>query len=369
MVLDQAAHRGAEGGVVHDVVDVLLVLQTDHPQVPARVLRSGRRLPPRRPQGAAGLRRRPVLRGTFRQRSRLALAGGHPTGRAARHGSAEQLQQAGGPVGDGAVDAPLEGALQRAAAVGGIDEDLPAGGLRGLNQLSRKIRRVVVRRHHVDVASRRIGEVLACCLASATGGEELRPQRRLEPLHGLQAGGEERLHGHLGEVDAARAQRTNQRRCHRDTGRVEVRLTRDVLDLDGQLRRSGPAADGEQLLDCRDLNSLAPQRVWRRDRAHGLRRSGAPPVSGVALSDLHERLVEHRADAIGRAVQRVVVQHHEVPVGGQLDIGLELIDPEADGVLECRQGVLRRVRGSAAVSADDDVSARCGHRGRGPRQH
>ena len=68
-----------------------------------------------------------------------------------------------------------------------------------------------------------------------------------------------------------------------------------------------------------------------------------------AAAELGEGPRDDRAGQVGRALERGVVVHHHMVVGGEADIELEGVHPEVGGALEGGQGVLGRLGGGAAV--------------------
>jgi hypothetical protein len=62
--------------------------------------------------------------------------------------------------------------------------------------------------------------------------------------------------------------------------------------------------------------------------------------------------------AVGRAVERVVVEDHRHPVGRRLDVVLEEVGTDAGGRLVRRHGVLGRDLRVPAVCDDGHVLAR-----------
>ena len=72
--------------------------------------------------------------------------------------------------------------------------------------------------------------------------------------------------------------------------------------------------------------------------------------SGVERSNRRDGLVAHASNAIGRAVEGVVVDHDRHAVGGALHIELDGVDAATQPALERRDGVLGRQRQRAAMS-------------------
>ena len=88
------------------------------------------------------------------------------------------------------------------------------------------------------------------------------------------------------------------------------------------------------------------------------------PSSRVQRADLVQRRHEHRTAAVGRPVERLVMDHHQRAVAGQADIGLDPARTHLLGHANGGQRVLGRVRGSAAMGDEGLANERLG-RGHG----
>ena len=80
-----------------------------------------------------------------------------------------------------------------------------------------------------------------------------------------------------------------------------------------------------------------------------------PPDQRAA--NLLERQVRDRALLVGDPVQDAVVERQQHPVGGDVDVGLEVVVAQRDGMLERRQGVLQALD-LGVVGARLDVRTR-----------
>jgi hypothetical protein len=63
-------------------------------------------------------------------------------------------------------------------------------------------------------------------------------------------------------------------------------------------------------------------------------------------------LLADRAAAVGSAVERRVVDHHQLPIGREMHIELDLLDREARRVLEGEPAVLRPQQRATPVRGD-----------------
>ena len=75
-------------------------------------------------------------------------------------------------------------------------------------------------------------------------------------------------------------------------------------------------------------------------------------LSRVRFTPWVQRVLRHRAVAVGGALERGVVEHHQLAVARQLQIELERIGTQRQRFEEGVERVLRRVRAVAAVADD-----------------
>ena len=100
-----------------------------------------------------------------------------------------------------------------------------------------------------------------------------------------------------------------------------------------------------------------------RERAPAV---GREPGAGVEAFQLRHRPEGDRSAAVGRPVERLIVDHDERAIARHAQIELDGIDAERHGLAQRLEGVLRCV-GAIAAMADDRPGARieqdhgCGH--------
>src|SRR6266851_10017082 len=75
----------------------------------------------------------------------------------------------------------------------------------------------------------------------------------------------------------------------------------------------------------------------------------AKPGARVQAAQVRQRERVHLALTIGRPIYGVVVNRYKASVARKLQIGLDETRSERDRALECRQGILRRMAGCAAM--------------------
>ena len=84
------------------------------------------------------------------------------------------------------------------------------------------------------------------------------------------------------------------------------------------------------------------------------RKGCVPSISkrkpGVVAPDLREVELPHRARAVRRALEGIVVNHHDDAVARGVHVELEHAGAVADGALEGDESVLRRHAGGAAMA-------------------
>src|SRR5690606_8643751 len=82
---------------------------------------------------------------------------------------------------------------------------------------------------------------------------------------------------------------------------------------------------GEHLPEGGDADPPAPERELAVDPM---------AVTGVQLAQVGEGVGPHRTGPVGGAVDVVVVEAHQVPVGGDVEVGLEMVGAGLEGAAE-----------------------------------
>ena len=75
-------------------------------------------------------------------------------------------------------------------------------------------------------------------------------------------------------------------------------------------------------------------------------------MTGVELAELRQAQCRDRTGAIGRTLERRVVQHDDLTVAGGVDIELEDVHAVGERAAKGRQRVLRRDASGAAVTEE-----------------
>ncbi len=208
--------------------------------------------------------------------------------------------------------------------------------MRGGHRLRRHDQRATERGRHLEGDARR---EVAAEAAVAQAEDELRHLRRREA--GQHAGRRDADARHDGRV-LGREQRPLAGRGAiegREHGRLDRRLP--LFDLDVE-RHAGEG------LEQRGEGGHAEAACAIGVGAVG----GAEAVAGVEALHRRERERAHRTRALGRTLERLVVEHHDDPVGGRMHVQLEplgtRLQPRRKGV----ERVLGDESGGAAVSEE-----------------
>ena len=84
---------------------------------------------------------------------------------------------------------------------------------------------------------------------------------------------------------------------------------------------------------------------------------GAEPRARVELAQLGQRVILDQPAAVGRAIERLVVDDGQLAVAGQMHVELDPVGAELERALERRHRVFRAVAHRAAVADDPDPPA------------
>src|SRR5262249_20655572 len=79
------------------------------------------------------------------------------------------------------------------------------------------------------------------------------------------------------------------------------------------------------------------------------------PGAGVESADRRQREITNRSAAVRRTRERPVVDHDDVAVGGELQIALDHLCTELEGLAKGCERILRTLRGSTAVRNAHEV--------------
>jgi len=81
--------------------------------------------------------------------------------------------------------------------------------------------------------------------------------------------------------------------------------------------------------------------------------AGVEPTAGIEAEEVEELVVFDASAAVGGALEGFIVNDDDCVIGGELDIELDGLGVEANGFIECGDGVLGRVgRGSTMCDRD-----------------
>ena len=103
--------------------------------------------------------------------------------------------------------------------------------------------------------------------------------------------------------------------------------------------------------------AMAGQHVRQRRHADPLaaKRVCAIALEAIACVDVRQiisREIADRAGVIGRAIERLVVDHDRDAIGRQLHVELQAVSAEGETVVECHHRVLRSKPRTATVGKD-----------------
>jgi hypothetical protein len=97
------------------------------------------------------------------------------------------------------------------------------------------------------------------------------------------------------------------------------------------------------------------------------RQARVAPRPGIEPLELFEREILRPPAAVGRAVERVVVQQQHAAILGEAHVGLGLDSAHVHGTLERRHRVLRRIAAGAAMRDDTEGGGEVGHGSHSPQ--